>query len=99
MRRAARRDETEHEIVYALRQTGALIRFMDQPCDLLVGFRGRWHLIEVKASEKIALADAKGMNKTQRTQRALREEAEFHGCVVHVVWTPEMALQAIGAMK
>ena len=96
---AQKRDSNEADIVAALRSVGAMIRFLHEPCDLLVGFQGRWFLMEVKANEAKAKADERGQNKTQRTQRAFREEAQFHGCPAPVVWTSEMALAAIGAIK
>lgn len=52
MRRAAKRDISEREIVNALEQAGATVMRLDQPCDLLVGYRGRTHLVECKSSAK-----------------------------------------------
>lgn len=52
MRRyAARRDANEGEIVRALEKLGASVLRM-HACDLLVGFRGRNYLIEVKDGSK-----------------------------------------------
>lgn len=51
IRRVARRDDNEASIVDALRRAGALVFRLserDLP-DLLVGFRERWLLLEVKA--------------------------------------------------
>ncbi len=52
MRRAARRDDNETEIVKALRKAGAYVVFIDEPCDLLVGFQSRTILLEVKDGNK-----------------------------------------------
>lgn len=47
-RRAAKRDASEPEIVSTLEQCGFTVFRMDQPCDLLVGFRGKNYLVECK---------------------------------------------------
>jgi hypothetical protein len=50
MIRAARRDTNEKGIVDVLRRAGALVYRLDERDlpDLLVGYRRRWHLLEVK---------------------------------------------------
>ncbi len=52
VRRAAKRDIAEPEVVSALRMCGMSVERMDTPVDLLVGFRGRCWLVEVKSSDK-----------------------------------------------
>jgi len=55
MRRAARRDDGESEIVSALREAGAVVRVITQGDgipDLLVGYRGYTILMEVKDGTK-----------------------------------------------
>lgn len=52
MRRAAKRDFSEPEIVSALTQCGFSVYRLDQPVDLLVGFRGKSYLIECKTGHK-----------------------------------------------
>jgi hypothetical protein len=55
MRRAAKRDDNEGEIVAALRKAGATVRIITQGDglpDLLVGYRGRTILLEVKDGNK-----------------------------------------------
>lgn len=48
-RRAAQRDKTEPGIVAALRQVpGVTVYRLDQPVDLLVGFKNQNFLLEVK---------------------------------------------------
>jgi hypothetical protein len=42
------RDGNEKSIVDALQQIGATVFRMDKPCDLLIGYRGKNYLIEVK---------------------------------------------------
>lgn len=45
-----RRDANEPEVVQALRAAGAMVWRIEQRdlFDLLVGYRGKWHLLEVK---------------------------------------------------
>lgn len=52
MRRAARTDDNQHELVEALKKIGAKCYFIGKPVDLLVGFRGRNMLLEVKRPDK-----------------------------------------------
>ena len=55
MRRAARIDDNQNQIVQALRAIGATVRVVTQGNglpDLLVGFRGNTILMEVKDGEK-----------------------------------------------
>lgn len=55
MRRAARTDANQENIVKSLRALGATVRFLSQGegiPDLLVGFRGKTALLEVKDGEK-----------------------------------------------
>ncbi len=42
------RDGNEKTIIDALRRIGATVFPLDKPCDLLVGYRGRNFLLEVK---------------------------------------------------
>lgn len=50
--RKAKRDAAEPEIVTALEQCGFSVERMDKPVDLLVGFRKRCWVVEVKSSDK-----------------------------------------------
>lgn len=52
MRRAARTDNNQHELVEALKKIGAKCYFIGKPVDLLVGFRGKNLLLEVKRPDK-----------------------------------------------
>lgn len=81
---AAKRDEAEPPIVVALREAGALVELLDYPCDLLVRFRGRPHLLEVE-----------GVNPYRKRSK---EQLEFLlAWEVPRVKTKEQALAAIGA--
>ena len=59
MRRAAKTDATQAPIVAALRLIGAKVYYIKEPVDLLVGFRKRNILMEVKNGDgKDALTKA-----------------------------------------
>lgn len=52
MRRAAKRDVSEPEIVSALVELGFSVYRLDRPADLLCGFRRRTYLVECKFGTK-----------------------------------------------
>jgi len=64
MRRASRRDENEKEIVEALRAVGATVYLLDQPCDILVGYRNQTILMELKNPN--SKYGKKGFNENQK---------------------------------
>jgi hypothetical protein len=64
MRYAARRDENEKVVVEALRAVGATVYYLDEPCDLLVGYHGKTLLMEVK--NKKNQYGKKGFNENQK---------------------------------
>ncbi len=45
-------DANEREIVKELQQRGALVVVLDRPLDLVVGYAGRWVMVEIKSSPK-----------------------------------------------
>ncbi len=47
-RHNSKRDSNEREIVEALRAAGASVWLLDQPVDLLIGYRGHCIIAEVK---------------------------------------------------
>ena len=69
MRYAARKDSTEKPIVAALRAAGASVEVLGLPLDLLVGYRGVWGILEVKASA----AAEKAKTPTRARQLAFAE--------------------------
>lgn len=91
MRVRANVDTTQPSIVKALRAVGATVLHLHQlgsdAPDLLVGFRGRDYLLEVKGP------------KTPVTDAQSRWHEGWRGRRPHVVRSPEEALQAIGATR
>jgi len=91
MRRAARNDDNQQEIVDALRACGFLVWILDEPCDLLVhGPRmGAFvRLLEVKDGTK-------SPSKRKLTPKQARSRAE--GWPIAVVETVDEALAAAHA--
>lgn len=90
MRRAARVDENQAEIVLGLRKFGASVQplhAVGQGCpDLLVGYKGN-HLLEVKNPEK-----PKG--DQQLTPRQVRWHEDWNG-PIHVVRALEEAIAVL----
>jgi hypothetical protein len=88
MRRAARVDENQVEIVSALRDAGAYVWIISLPVDLLVGYKGHTFLVEIKHGPRKRLT-------------ALQEAffAKWEGSTLARVDSPEAALRMIGVVK
>lgn len=90
MRRAAKVDANQDQIVSALRAAGASVQSLapiGKGCpDLLAAFRGEMFLIEVK----------QGKGKVNELQTKWHSEWKAD---VHVVYGPEDALMVVGAVK
>jgi len=99
MRRAAQVDRNQTAIAEALRKVGATVQFLHvvgRGCpDLLVGFRGRNYLLEVKDRTQY-----KKWGRDQRINDGLTEaEARWHAIwcgEVEVVASVDEAMSAIG---
>ena len=91
MRYAAKRDLAEGPILDALEKVGAQVWPLDYPVDLLVRFRERWHLLEVKTGRGKTLAIA--TDKRQQAQINFLQTTK-----TPIVRTPKEALTAIGAL-
>lgn len=95
MRRRARIDANQLEIVYALRAAGATVQSLaeigDGCPDLLVGFAGKTTLIEVKDSQQPP-------SKRQLTPDQLRWHGEWNGGMLAVVCDVESALRVLKVM-
>jgi hypothetical protein len=87
MRYAARKDENEAAIVQALRDAGAYVWIIGLPVDLLVGFKNRTLLMEVKTDSKKSLTGL---------QRTFFEK--WTGGTLCRVDSPEAALRMIGVI-
>lgn len=92
---AKRIDANQPAIVKALRQAGATVQVLSEVgkgCpDILVGFRGDNHLLEIKDGEKIP-------SKRKLTDDEAQWHDEWRGRVV-VVESIEDALHQIGATE
>lgn len=88
MRRAARVDANQEAVVSALRAAGAYVWIIGLPVDLLVGFRDRTFLMEIKVGPK-------------RKFTVLQEDFfnNWHGGTLCRVDGPEAALRAIGVLN
>lgn len=87
-RKAAKRDKNESEIVTALRSAGASVFIcsgVGLP-DLVVGFRGTTHLLEVKST------------KGKLTVDQVDSHSAWQGSPIHIVRNVEQALISIGAI-
>ena len=82
MRHAARTDATQAEVVKALRAIGAGVYYLKLPLDLLVFFRGRTLLLELKEPQG-------------RLTQAQEEFIASWGGEVHVVRGPLEAVAAV----
>lgn len=87
MRRAARTDDNQHELVEALKKIGAKCYFIGKPVDLLVGFRGRNLLLEVKRPDKRGQASA--------ITKAQKDFIETWPGDVSIVYSIEEAVSAV----
>lgn len=85
MRRAARVDSNQSEIVKVLREAGAYVFVIGLPVDILCGYEGRTYLVEVKTDSK---------------KRLTALQADFFekwtGGTLARVDSPEAALRMIG---
>lgn len=91
MRYAAKRDLAEGPILAALEKVGAQVWPLDYPVDLLVRFRERWHLLEVKTG--------RGKKSiVSKDRRQTKQQAFIESTGTPIVRTPIEALQAIGAV-
>ena len=88
MRRAARVDANQAQIVSALRAAGAYVWIIGLPVDLLVGYKNHTFLVEIKAGPKKRLT-------------ALQEDffANWSGSTLARIDGSEAALRMIGVIK
>ena len=94
MRRAAKRDANEGDIVAALRTVGCYVIQQDEPCDLWVGYRGRWYSIEVKDGSKPPSA-----RKLTDQQLDHQKKSAMCGAPFDVAENVQQALMIVGAVR
>lgn len=88
IRRAARIDANQTEVVSALRAAGAYVWIIGLPVDLLVGYKGHTFLVEIK-------------NGSRKRLTALQEDFfnNWSGSSLARIDGPEAALRMIGVIK
>jgi len=88
MRRAARVDANQEQIVSALRGAGAYVWIIGLPVDLLVGYKNHTFLVELKSGPR---------------KRLTKLQADFFenwsGSTLARIDSPEAALRMIGVVK
>ena len=86
-----KRDANEKAIFDIIDQMGAQVRRLSGAGlpDLLVGWRGRYYLIEVKGDK----------GRMEPDQVVFHDEAKRMRLPCHVVTTPTEALEILGVMK
>ncbi len=96
MRRAAKVDANQTQVVTALRAAGAVVHSLaavgNGVPDLLVAFRGQTILMEVKDGAKIP-------SKQKLTPDQVDFHREWIGGSLSVVDGPDAALRALGCIK
>ena len=90
MRRAARRDDNEKEIVAAMREAGAYVKAINDEglFDLLVSYRGETMLIEVKDG-------AKPPSARRLTEAEQKFHDEWPGSNLYIINSVEEALSLL----
>jgi hypothetical protein len=86
-----KRDKSEADIIEALEKVGAEVWPLDYPVDLLIRFRQKWHLLEVKTP----------YGKAGKARKDKRQEAQINFIETTgtpIVTTPMEALRAVGAV-
>lgn len=88
MRRAARVDQGQDQIVSAMRAAGATVWIIGLPVDLLVGYAGRTALVEVKRD-----------SKAKFTKLQTEFMANWKGGTLARIDNPEAALRLLKVME
>lgn len=88
---ANRKDDSQADIVEALRKAGASVCIMDHPLDLLVGIPGYTLLVECKMAKKRGWKD----EKTEKQKKFLQSWKGQYA----IVYTPDEALELIASYR
>lgn len=102
MNKWTRTDKCQTEIDKALREAGALVfptgnvgkGFPDR----VVAFRGQTYLMEMKNADRLKTRGPAERANLTRTPMQIKFHLEWNGGPLVVVFTPEDALRAIGAI-
>ena len=94
MRRAARVDASQAEVVAALRAAGAYVWVSGLPLDLIVGFQGKTALVEVKT-----MTGVKKRTQSRFTDLQTEFMREWKGGTVATVTDAEGARRLLEVMK
>jgi hypothetical protein len=94
VRRAARVDSTQAEIVEALRAAGASVWVLGLPLDLLVGIHGRTALVECKR-----MTGKLNPKPTKHTPLQKAFMLDWRGGTVATITDVEGALRLVAMMK
>jgi hypothetical protein len=92
MRRAARRDITEPEIIRFARELGAWLVPLDEPVDWLLAWRGQWYLVEIKQPHREG-----HLHEFTEAQRQFQRQCGERGMRIHVWRTDADVLATLGA--
>jgi hypothetical protein len=88
-RRDARTDENQPEILDALNKVGAWYCYIKYPLDLLIAYRGKLYIGEIKREGA----------KLNKNQQKVFKELMLRGVIPLLIETPEDALMGIGAIS
>lgn len=96
-----KRDANERAIITALREVGASVQQLDGTGvpDLLVQFRGKLYLLEVKDPTQTAKAYRSDGPNRELTPAQVRWWTAWSDPKPTIVYTPEAALRVIGAIE
>lgn len=89
LRRASRKDANQSRIVKALRDLGVSVYILNEPVDLVTGFRGTLRMLEVKDGDRVP-----SQRKLKPSQ--VKFMTEFAGCPVFKVENIYEALRIHG---
>ena len=109
MRRAAKKDLNQDEIVTVLRNSGAAVLFTHQlknAFDILVGYEGVLYMFEIKNPDYLPKKFFK-MNFDEQRQYLIENKLEAGeldclrtfekvGVMYHIIWNPQQALDILG---
>jgi len=93
LRRNARVDANQSEIVKALRKHGAHVLITSQlknAFDILVGYKGKLYIVEIKDGSKV-----KSNRKLTQGEQKCADGFESVGVTYHVIESVEQALEMI----